>query len=220
MSMSTAFSPMRRRLLQRGLCACGSLFLVGRAETSAAMDALMPEQGHHHHHAMPSQSDGYMRSRASYRIPDVNLVDRNGVTQSLIKVLDDARPVMLNFIFTTCGAICPIMSATFAKMQAALDSEGNGLHMVSISIDPEYDTPEVLKAYAKRFGAGDHWQMLTGSLDNSIRVQRAFDVYRGNKMNHVPLTFLHAKPGQSWMRLEGFASAADLLREYRQLAAK
>jgi protein SCO1/2 len=218
MTMSTAFSPMRRRLLQRGLCACGSLLLVGRAETAAAIDALMPEQGHHHH-AMPSPSDGYTRWRASYLIPDVSLVDRNGATQSLGNVLDDARPVMLNFIFTTCGAICPIMSATFAKVQAALGSEGNGLHMVSISIDPEYDTPEVLKAYAKRFGAGDRWQMLTGSLDDSIRVQRAFDVYRGNKMNHVPLTFLHAKPGQSWLRLEGFASAADLLHEYRLLAA-
>jgi protein SCO1/2 len=59
--------------------------------------------------------------------------------------------------------------------------------------------------------------MLTGTLDDSVAVQRAFDVYRGDKMNHQPATFLRAAPGQPWVRLEGFASAADILREYRQL---
>jgi protein SCO1 len=45
-------------------------------------------------------------------------------------------------------------------------------------------------------------------------------VYRGDKMNHQPVTFLRAHPGQPWLRLDGFASAADILREYRQLRAK
>ena len=80
-------------------------------------------------------------------------------------------------------------------------------------------TPAALKAYAGKYGAGPQWQMLTGSLDDSIAVQRAFDVYRGDKMNHQPATFLRAGPGQPWVRLDGFASAADILREYRRIAA-
>jgi protein SCO1/2 len=88
--------------------------------------------------------------------------------------------------------------------------------MVSISIDPEQDTPAVLEAYRAKFDAGPQWKMLTGWLDDSVLVQRAFDVYRGDKMNHQPATFLRTRQGQPWVRLEGSATAADVLREYRQ----
>jgi protein SCO1/2 len=87
--------------------------------------------------------------------------------------------------------------------------------MVSISIDPEHDTPEALSAYAGRFGAGPQWEFLTGSLDDSIAVQRAFDADRGDKMNHAPMTLFRATPESQWVRYEGFATAADLAKEYR-----
>jgi len=187
--------------------------------TPLPMSAAAPDHQHdHHHHAMPSTQDGYVRTQASYTIPDVKLLDADGAGVSLRSELDD-KPVILNFIFTSCGAICPVMSATFSQVQTALGPERDTVHMVSISIDPEQDTPAALKAYAGKYDAGPQWQLLTGSLDDSIAVQRAFDVYRGDKMNHQPATFLRAGPGQPWVRLDGFASAADILREYRQLGA-
>jgi len=173
---------------------------------------------HHHHHAMPDEQDGYVRTLATYTVPDVKLLDPNRAQVSLRRQLDD-KPVIMNFIFTSCGAICPVMSTTFSEVQKALGPERNAVRMVSISIDPEHDTPEALKIYAKRYGAGPQWQMLTGSLDNSIAVQRAFNVYRGDKMGHTPATFLRARAGQPWVRLDGFASADDILREYRKLTA-
>lgn len=173
----------------------------------------------HHRHAPPSEQDGYVRTTAAYGIPDVKLLDAAGAEVPLRSSLDD-KPVILNFIFTTCGAVCPVMTHTFSQVQAALGSERNAVRMVSISIDPEQDTPEALRAYAGKYGAGPQWQMLTGSRDASIAVQRAFDVYRGDKMNHQPATFLRARPGQPWVRLDGFASAADIVREYRRLSRK
>ena len=135
---------------------------------------------------------------AAYTIPDVKLVDADGAAVPLRSELaDQDRPVILNFIFTSCTAICPVMSATFSQVQAALGPEREAVRMVSISIDPEQDTPAALKAYAGKFGARPQWQMLTGSLDDSIAVQRAFDVYRGDKMNHQPATFLRAGAGQA-----------------------
>lgn len=176
---------------------------------------------HDHHQATPGAQDGYLRTLAAYTIPDVKLVDADGAAVPLrSRLASEDRPVILNFIFTSCTAICPVASATFAQVQAALGREREAMRMVSISIDPEQDTPAALKAYAGKFGAGRQWQMLTGSLDDSIAVQRAFDVYRGDKMNHQPATFLRARPGQPWLRLDGFASAADIMREYRQLRAK
>ncbi len=184
-----------------------------------APGAMAEESMHdHHHHAMPDAQDGYVRTQATYTVPDVKLVNADGTEVPLRSELaEQDKPVILNFIFTTCGAICPVMSATFSQLQAALSQERDAVHMVSISIDPEQDTPAALKAYADKYGAGPQWQMLTGSLDDSIAVQRAFDVYRGDKMNHQPATFLRAGRGQPWVRLDGFASADDILREVHKL---
>lgn len=173
-------------------------------------------QHQHEHHATPGEQEGYVRTTASYTIPDVKLLNPDRSQVSLRRQLDD-KPVIMNFIFTSCGAICPVMSTTFSQVQKALGAERDAVRMVSISIDPEHDTPEALKIYARRYGAGPQWQMLTGSLDNSLAVQRAFKVYRGDKMGHAPATFLRARAGQPWVRLDGFASADDILREYRKL---
>lgn len=210
MKIPASFSPDRRRLLWRGLWTGSSLLLVGRGAVA---------HPNHAHHAMSSEQDGYVRTTANYAIPDVKLRNADGAVVALRSSLAD-KPVILNFIFTTCDTICPVTSMTFSQVQAALGAERNTVHMVSISIDPEQDTAPVLKAYAARFGAGPQWQMLTGSVDDSIAVQRAFDAYRGDKMNHQPVTFLRARAGQPWVRMAGFVSADDILREYRQLRAK
>lgn len=193
--------------------------LLGAAATAfGAGRAYAEDEHHHHHHAMADP--GYQRSAASYRIPDVRLMDMNGKPVSLRDGLGGDEPVLLNFIFTSCTAICPAMSATFMQVQDKLGDEIGRVRMVSISIDPENDTPERLKEYAARFHAGTQWQMLTGSAEDSIAVQRAFDAYRGGKMNHAPVTFLRAGGAdRSWVRLDGLASAADIVDEYRKLAA-
>lgn len=182
------------------------------------LPAMAQDPHAHHHRVAPSTQDGYVRTLASYTVPDVKLLDANRAGVPLRTLLAD-KPVILNFIFTSCGAICPVMSATFSQVQATLGLQRDAVRMVSISIDPEHDTPEALKIYARKYGAGPQWRMLTGSLDNSIAVQRAFDVYRGDIMGHTPATFLRARAGQRWVRLDGFASAADIVREYRQLTA-
>jgi protein SCO1 len=174
-----------------------------------------------HHHQAVAAKDGYVRTLVSYTVPDVKLVDADGATVPLrSKFASEDRPLILNFMFTSCTTICPVTSATLAQVQAALGPDREAMRMVSISIDPEQDTPAALKAYAGKFGAAPQWQMLTGRLEDSVAVQRAFDVYRGDKMNHQPVTFLRASAGQPWVRLDGFASAAEILREYQQLRAK
>jgi protein SCO1/2 len=110
-----------------------------------------------------------------------------------------------------------MMTGIFSQVQTKL---GKTIRLVSISIDPEYDTPDRLKAYAKRFDAGAQWAMLTGSAQDSIAVQRAFAAYRGDKMEHTATTFMRAQPGQPWVRIDGLASADDLVREIQHLASR
>ena len=159
------------------------------------------------------------RSSVTYQTPAVTLVREDGKRVSLPRELDDGRPVLLNFIFTTCSSICPLMSRTLEEFQRKLGSEAARVHLMSISIDPEQDTPARLVEYARRFGAGPAWQHYTGTLQASRAAQRAFDVYRGDKMSHAAVTLLRAAPGQPWRRIDGLATPDDLLREYRQLLA-
>lgn len=185
-----------------------------RAEEGTPAD----EHAHHHHQQMPEGP--YQMSIQEYVLPDVALVRADGTEVHFPADIDDGRPVVLNFIFTTCTAICPVLSQTFAAFQKQLGDKVSQVHMVSVSIDPEQDTPERLAEYAKRYGAGPQWTFYTGTLEASIEVQKAFSAYYVDKMNHRPVTFLRRAPGEPWERIEGFTSPDDLVREYRQLLAK
>ncbi len=159
------------------------------------------------------------RSTVAYQTPAVTLVREDGKSVSLSHELDDGRPVLLNFIFTTCSSICPLVSQTFAEFQRKLGSEAGAVHLMSISIDPEEDTPSRLAEYARKFHAGPEWQHYTGTLAASLAAQRAFDVYRGEKMNHTPVTLMRAAPGKPWLRIEGFVTPDELVHDYRNLLA-
>ena len=113
--------------------------MTGESETHAADHSThQGANAHHHHHPVPAVTK---RSLASYSLPDVTMVDQNGKRISLREILSPDEPVMLNFIFTTCTTICPVMTATFAQVQKGLGSDAQRIRMVSISIDPEQDTP-------------------------------------------------------------------------------
>jgi len=172
-------------------------------------------EGHEDHsmHMKMMQQHDYSVSSKKYTIPDVTLLAANGDEVSMGDLLAADKPVALNFIFTTCTTICPVMTATFAKMQRELDREQlDHLQVVSISIDPEYDRPDVLRSYAKRFNASDSWLFLTGRSEDINAVMRAFDAYAGSKMNHQPLTFMRKHPQQPWLRVNGLASGKDLAK--------
>jgi protein SCO1/2 len=177
----------------------------------------MEHMDHSMHEQQMAERGAYKISVMPYNIPDVKLLDRNGKKVSLRKVLDDHSPVMLNFIFTTCTTICPVMSSTFQQVQEKLGPNQKDVRLVSISIDPENDTPAKLKEYAGKYKAGEQWMLLTGSIENSLAVQKAFDVFAGEKMNHKPITFIKAKGADRWVRMEGLVEAEQVLKEYEKL---
>jgi protein SCO1/2 len=172
---------------------------------------------HAHHHAM--DMNRVKRSVADYPLPTLQLVRNDGVPVSFPKEIDDGRPVILDFIYTSCTTVCPLTSQVLSEVQNKLSKSSAPVHLVSISIDPEYDTPERLTAYARTYHAGAQWQHYTGTTQASIALQQAFNAYRGDKMNHLPLTFLRASPGKPWVRLDGLANPDEVVAEYQQLVA-
>ena len=200
----------RSFMIVLALAAAAPLVAAGADEPAASADP------HAHHHATRAETS---RRVVAYTVPAVRLVRDDGQRVALPDELNDGRPVVLNFIFTSCTTICPLTSQTFAQLQQKLGADRDRVRLVSISIDPEQDTPARLAAYARKFGAGPEWHYYTGTVAASVATQRAFDVYRGDKMNHGPVTLLRAAPDQPWIRIEGFASATDLLGEIRGMLA-
>jgi protein SCO1/2 len=171
--------------------------------------------GAHH----PSSDTGDVRrSQARYVIPAVSLIREDGKPVDLQAELSDGRPVVLNFIYTSCTTICPLSSQIFEQFQKEL-GKGERVHLMSISIDPEQDTPARLRSYAAKFHAMPGWDHYSGSLASVIAVQTAFNAYRGDKMGHTPLTLMRAAPEKAWVRFDGFARADDLLAERKSWLA-
>lgn len=160
---------------------------------------------------------GYERRVEEYAVPEVTLLDQDGRRVDLKQALQPDQPVVLDFFFSTCNTICPVLSTSFSRLQAQLGPESEGVRLYSIAIDPEHDTPEVLRGYRERYGARPGWDLLTGSRENVTRVLKAFDAYTPNKMAHRPLNFLWSPAERRWVRLEGLVAASDLDAEYRRL---
>ena len=189
---------------------------VGFASVLAFASAASSESMTHDEHAAhraAMQNPRYAATTETYVIPDVELIDQSGSSVSLRTPLGADQPIALNFIFTTCTTICPVMTATFAQMRRELGDAGDQLRMVSISIDPEYDRPDKLKAYSEQFGAGPGWEFLTGDSNDIMQVLSSFDSYAGSKMNHQPITLLKSPGSSSWTRIDGLASGRDLANE-------
>jgi protein SCO1/2 len=160
---------------------------------------------------------GYRITQVAVSVPDVMLTGMDGRPVPLRAMLGDDRPVMLQFVFTTCPTICPLLTGISATVREGLGKDREKIRAISITIDPEHDTPAVLREYAANFDADPEWLFLTGSLSDVVAVQKAFGSYLGNKMNHPPYTFLRRSPRDSWVRIDGIVHADVIEHEARKL---
>lgn len=162
----------------------------------------------------------YKRSVEKYLIPDVTLINQDRQKVRLLDLLQSGKPVLVDFIYGTCTTICPILSAGYSSLQRKLAPDTEKIQLISISIDPEYDTPEVMTDYLEKYQARPGWMFLTGSRADIDKVMRAFDAYVPNKMSHYPITFLHAPGADHWVRIYGLIGTSDLMNEYQRILGR
>lgn len=102
-----------------------------------------------------------------FPVPAVALTADDGTPTST----DDLRGsvVIYDFIFTRCGATCPMMTRAMQKLTTRFD-EDDAIRFASVSVDPEHDTPEVLREYASKHRQDERWVFLTGDRDEIINL--------------------------------------------------
>lgn len=163
----------------------------------------------------PAGADSALsRSVHDYVAPPVSLVKTDGNPLSFADLVDGSRPVVLEFFYTSCTTICGMQASTLALARKGL---GRNAITISITIDPEYDTAPRLRQYGSNFNAGSNWFLLTGRKGDIQRILTAFDArpFADNKMLHRPIVFIRPAKGRQWVRLDGLATASQIVSAYQ-----
>jgi protein SCO1/2 len=155
-------------------------------------------------------------------VPDVKLVDQDGKPVNFYTDLVKGQVVAMNFIFTSCGTICPPMGANFGKLQKILGKrpDGPSVRLISVSIDPGTDTPERLKAWAAKFGARPGWTLVTGNVDEIERLLKTLGVYSGLPDRHTPVVIVGNDASHQWTRAYGLAPPDKLAELVSRISGK
>ena len=139
--------------------------------------------------------------------PNPQLVTQDGDVVRFFDDLIEDKIVAINFIYTSCPDTCPLETAQLIRVQEILgDRLGRDVHFYSITIDPEHDTPEVLKEYRARFGA--RWTFLTGAENDIIDLRRKLGLYveeiqDGTNNHNVNMIIGNQATGR-WMKRSPF----------------
>jgi protein SCO1 len=98
---------------------------------------------------------------------NVEVKTHDGRTLRFYDDVMKGKILLINFFFTGCDNVCPMATENLVRVQELLgDRVGKEIRMVSITLDPEHDTPEIMADYARQHGAGPGWMFLTGSKDD------------------------------------------------------
>jgi len=137
--------------------------------------------------------------------PNVELTTQDGKVVHFYDDLIKGKIIALDLIYTTCQYACPLETARLAQVQNLLgDRMGRDVFFYSITIDPDHDTPAVLKEYAEKFHAGPGWLFLTGKAADIDLISRKTGLYSEpdprNPDGHTPSLLVGNEATGQWMR--------------------
>ncbi len=168
----------------------------------------------------PAQSD---RNEAGVRksgIPDIELIDQDGKRILFYSLMLKGKTVAINFVYTNCAAFCASQGAIFAKLQELLgDKLGKSVNLITITTDPETDTPERLKSWSEKFKAKPGWTMVTGERQAIDEILKALTGDIGRTGMHSPIVLIGQADNGVWIRDYGLADPEKLAEMIEQVAS-
>jgi len=178
------------------------------------------EDAHAQHKKMLQQHSEESTNFADIVLPDAVLLTQDGAEVSLQNDVVGDRIVVMNFVYTTCTTVCPVLSAIFSQVQnqlgERLDTE---VVLVSLSVDPLRDTPARLKQYSERLGAGDSWLWLTGRKQTVTEVLEELGAYTPNFADHPSMVLVGDGQSGQWARFVGFPGADQIVKKVDEFTA-
>lgn len=173
-------------------------------------DAVARDDAHDAQHGGAAQ-----RSEVRIPIGDFALVDQNGRRFQLSSI--KGKIVLIDFAYTTCPDVCPLMTAALRSVQVSLDAtERSAVYLLTVTTDPEVDSPPVLDGYAKRYRVdASNWAFLTGDPSSLAQVWKSFGVKVVRRarglVDHTPLTAIVDQSGTMRFAYHGAAPDAKII---------
>lgn len=146
------------------------------------------------------------------------VVDQNGKQLNFYADLIKQKTVAINIIFTSCTSSCPLSTAVFRQVQKKPGVQE--AQLISISIDPVYDTPDKLLAFSKKFNAQPGWAFITGEKIVISGLLKSFGVYTVDKNEHSNMVIVGNDASHTWTRLYGFPQADEIISALKNVAGK
>jgi len=155
-------------------------------------------------------------------IADVEVRTQADRPMHFYRDLVKGRVVAVNFVFTSCSSVCPLMGVRFAQTQRLLGggADAAGIALISVSIDPATDTPQRLHAWADKMHAAAGWTLVTGAKSDIDALVQSLGASAADPASHAPLVLvIDDKHGGFRQRLDGLTEPATLARILRERAA-
>jgi len=185
------------------------ILLAAVFTTAQAQKPAPPAEPHDHSHMSNTAESS---SPAQKYFTDVELINQDGKKVHFYSDVLKGKTVIVNAFFTSCTSVCPPMNRNMEKIQEALgDRVGRDVFLVSMTVDPETDTPARMKEYAKKFHAGPGWLFLTGKKENLDWALYKLGQYVETKDDHTTVLIIGNEPTGLWKKAFGMANVAELV---------
>lgn len=196
---------MNRVLLSLSIC------LLFAAVAAAQTKPAEPQDVHAGHG--PAATTNKQPGAAEKYFTDVELINQDGKKVRFYSDVLKGKTVVVNAFFTSCTSVCPRMNRNMEKIQEVLGERvGRDVFLVSLTVDPEVDTPARLKEYAQKFHAGPGWIFLTGKKENLDWALYKLGQYVEKKDDHKTIFIIGNEPTGLWKKAFGMANVVELVQ--------
>lgn len=151
--------------------------------------------------------------RLEGKIPDVSVSDQYGRVHRFYTDLVKNKTVAINFIYTSCTSVCPILTEIFRSTREILDARrGEETQLISISVDPSNDTLPRLREFALRYHAGADWFFITADKTEVDMLLKSLGAFSSKRDDHSTMVLIGSDTEDRWVRSYGMIPAVTLVQ--------
>ena len=195
-----------------------AIMLSGSNAFAEQQDRGAQADPHAKHRQMAGHGSAAAGDMMTLEIPIAEMVTQNSEPVDLRSDVVSDRIVVLDFIYTTCTTVCPVLTAIMSQVNGQLAERiGKDVILVSMTVDPKRDTPARLKKYSSNFRTDDGWLWLTGDKLVVDGVLRKLGAYTANFEDHPAMVLVGDGRTGRWSRFVGFPGADAIVDKVEQL---
>ena len=227
-------SILNERRSRWGATGVSLLFAVVLSTASGAMDHAGEHKSHAGEHKSMAESDAHAQHASMGKakrqdnagvvdlvLHDLEMLDQNGKRLKFKSEVIGENLVVMDFVYTTCTTVCPVISAIFGNVQSKVGSRlGKDVTMVSITVDPTRDVPQRLKSYSNLHRVKPGWFWLTGQKMVVDKVLQGLGAYTPAFEDHPAMVLVGDGRSGEWYRFYGFPSPDQITGKLEELTQR